>query len=325
MRVLMVKTSSLGDVIHTLPALTDAMRALPGIQFDWVVEEGFAEIPSWHPAVDKVIPVALRRWRKKPLSGVVRQQWQAYQATLKEREYDCVIDAQGLVKSAALVTRWARGPRHGYDSQSAREPLASWFYQHKHRVDKEQHAVERIRQLLSQALDYPLPDSVADYAILDQFEPALEPYLVGVHSTTRDNKHWPEPLWRELLTRLDAQGQQVRLPWGNELEHQRAIRLAQDLEHIQVMPKTNLKQVAGQLAGARAVISVDTGIAHLAAALDKPQMVLYGPTRPGLIGSYGRDQVHLQASDGDLSNMTVDQVLEQLDKTLDETTEKTTS
>ena len=103
MRVLLVKTSSLGDVIHTLPALTDAQRAIPGIQFDWVVEEGFAEIPAWHPAVAQVIPVAIRRWRKHPLQTLRSGEWRRFKARLRETHYDLVIDAQGLLKSAWLT------------------------------------------------------------------------------------------------------------------------------------------------------------------------------------------------------------------------------
>ena len=128
MRVLLIKTSSLGDVIHTLPALTDAARAIPGIRFDWVVEEGFAEIPAWHPAVDAVIPVAIRRWRKKPLQAVRSGEWSNFKRRLRETQYDLVIDAQGLLKSAWL-TRYARAEVVGLDKSSAREPLAARFYQ----------------------------------------------------------------------------------------------------------------------------------------------------------------------------------------------------
>ncbi|HIQ53746.1 MAG TPA: lipopolysaccharide heptosyltransferase I, partial [Pseudomonas pachastrellae] len=146
MRVLLIKTSSLGDVIHTLPALTDAARAIPGIRFDWVVEEGFAEIPSWHPAVDAVIPVAIRRWRKKPLQAVRSGEWGNFKRRLRETQYDLVIDAQGLLKSAWL-TRYARAEVVGLDKSSAREPLAARFYQRRLAVAWGQHAVERTRQL----------------------------------------------------------------------------------------------------------------------------------------------------------------------------------
>mgnify|MGYP003604329080 FL=1 len=164
MRVLLIKTSSLGDVIHTLPALTDAARAIPGIQFDWVVEEGFAEIPTWHPAVAQVIPVALRRWRKNLLQTWKSGEWAAFKQRLREGRYDLVIDAQGLLHSA-LLTRYVDAPVAGLDRASAREPLASRCYDRPCAVAWGQHAVERVRQLFAQALGYSLPQSVGDYGL----------------------------------------------------------------------------------------------------------------------------------------------------------------
>lgn len=152
MRVLIVKTSSMGDVLHTLPSLTDAMQAIPGIRFDWVVEEGFAQIPTWHAAVDRVIPVAIRRWRKAWFSAPIKAERKAFRDALQAHHYDAIIDAQGLVKSAALVTRLAHGIKHGMDWQSAREPLASLFYNRRHAIAKQQHAVERTRSCSQRAL-----------------------------------------------------------------------------------------------------------------------------------------------------------------------------
>jgi heptosyltransferase-1 len=151
MRVLIVKTSSMGDVLHTLPALTDAMQAIPGIRFDWVVEEGFAQIPTWHEAVDRVIPVAIRRWRKAWFSAPIKAERKAFREAVQAQRYDAIIDAQGLVKSAALVTRLAHGVKHGMDWQTAREPLASLFYNRRHHIAKQQHAVERTRELFAKA------------------------------------------------------------------------------------------------------------------------------------------------------------------------------
>jgi len=300
MRVLLIKTSSLGDVIHSLPALTDASRAIPGIRFDWVVEEGFAEIPAWHPAVAEVIPVAIRRWRKHPWQTWRSGEWRRFRERLGARRYDLVIDAQCLLKSAWL-TRYAKGPVAGLDAESAREPLASRFYQRRYRVPKGQHALERVRQLFAQALDYPQPQGIADYGLdrLRLAEPGVPPYLLFLHGTTWPSKHWPEPYWRVLLERMNELGWAVRLPWGNEAEHARAQRLAEGLERVSVLPRLNLAGIAKVIAGARSCVAVDTGLGHLAAALDVPTISLYGPTRPDLVGAYGRSQIHLCAEGPD--------------------------
>ncbi|MDO6543134.1 lipopolysaccharide heptosyltransferase RfaC [Photobacterium sanguinicancri] len=324
MRVLIVKTTSMGDVIHTLPAITDAARAIPNIQFDWVVEEGFAQIPSWHSAVDTVIPVAIRRWRKNIINTIKSGEWQRCKQQIQHQHYDAIIDAQGLIKSA-LLTHKAHGIKHGYDKYSIKEPLASYCYDKCHNISKDLHAVERIRQLFANALGYALPKQkstqtqTGDYAIAQHFlaqsVPPELPYLVFLHATTRDNKHWPEEHWRELITQVSTLGYQIKLPWGAPHEHQRALRLAEGFDHVDVLPKLSLFDVAGVLANARAVVSVDTGLSHLAAALDKPNITLYGPTDPGLIGGYGQGQVYLTASSlqqDTMAALTADYVFTQL-------------
>ncbi|MCY4178333.1 MAG: lipopolysaccharide heptosyltransferase I, partial [Endozoicomonadaceae bacterium] len=156
MKVLIIKTSSLGDILHTLPALTDAAAAINGIRFDWIAEEGFQEIPTWHPAVNKVIPVGLRRWRKNILKTIWSGEWSVFKHQLRSEKYHCVIDAQGLIKSA-LLTRYVTAPVHGFDKKSIREPVASYAYSHRHNVSKKQHAIERTRQLFAASLKYSAP------------------------------------------------------------------------------------------------------------------------------------------------------------------------
>ncbi|MCU1790987.1 lipopolysaccharide heptosyltransferase RfaC [Pectobacterium polaris] len=321
MRVLIVKTSSMGDVLHTLPALTDAMQAIPGIQFDWVVEEGFAQIPSWHPAVSRVIPVAIRRWRKSWFSAPVRQERAEFTRQLRQHRYDAVIDAQGLIKSALLVTRLANGKKHGLDCKSAREPLASWFYNYRHPISRRQHAVERIRELFAASLNYRKPAERGDYAIASRFlsqQPAdANRYLVFLHATTRDEKHWPEAHWCELIALLAPSGLRIKLPWGAEHEHQRALRLAEGFPHVEVLPRLTLQQVAEVLAGASAVVSVDTGLSHLTAALDRPNITLYGPTDPGLIGGYGMNQVVEMSESQKMETIPASLVHQKLEKLIE--------
>jgi len=316
MHILLVKTSSLGDVIHTLPAVTDAMRALPNTRFEWVVEEDFAEIPAWHPAVERVIPVAMRRWRKHPFAHTTREQWKAFRTTLEATPYDFVLDAQGLIKSAWLATK-ANAPVHGLSFRSAREPLASLAYAHHHVVPKGRHAVRRVRELFAAAFGYALPEeakgeddgaSRADAAaygldlarILTGEADAANaatadgtPRLVLLHGTTWPTKHWPENHWRELARLATGAGWNVRLPWGSEAERMRAQRIAENLTGAHVLPHLSLAGLAAELAAATACVAVDSGPGHLAAALDVPMLSLFGPTNPGLTGAWGHRQRRL--------------------------------
>lgn len=302
MRVLIVKTSSMGDVLHTLPALTDAAQAIPGIRFDWVVEESFAQIASWHSSVDKVLPVAIRRWRKNWFSAPIKIERKAFYHSLRAEQYDLVIDAQGLIKSAALVTRKAKGTKHGMDWSSAREPLASLFYNKRHSIAKRQHAVERTRELFAKSIGYEKFSQPGDYAIASHFSSknnsVANPYLIFLHATTRDDKHWPESHWKQLITLLASSGFRIKLPWGAPHEKARAKRLAAGISAVEVLPRMSLEEVANELAGAAYVISVDTGLSHLTAALDKRNITLYGPTDPGLIGGYGKNQHALLSPTG---------------------------
>ena len=313
MKVCVIKTSSMGDVIHTLPALTDAQNVIPNVSIDWVVEENFAEIPRWHSAVNRVIPIALRRWRKSPFSIQTRNEWKNYRTLLQAENYDAVIDAQGLIKSALCATRFAQGVKHGYDRKSIREPLASFFYDKKYAISYQQHAVERIRQLFAQSLGYELPKVQGDYGIARHFlhQTSEKNYVVFIHSTTRADKHWEESEWKKLIEKITAlSDHEIRLPWGNELEKARSDRLAQIHSNVNVLPKLTLTEIAKQLANAKAVVSVDTGLAHLTAALDKPNITLYGATDPKLIGCYGKNQYYLSASS--MKEISSEQVFSEL-------------
>lgn len=293
MHVLIIKTSSLGDVVHTLPALTDARAAIADIQFDWVVEEAFAPIPGWHSAVDQVIPVALRRWRKSPLSKQTRQQWHEFKHRLKATDYDLVIDAQGLLKSAAL-TRMANGTKHGLNRRSAREGLASLSYDHTHQINKNQHAIDRLRQLFADVLDYTVPVGLPDFGLVRQNSNKDSRQLVFLHGTTWPSKLWPYSYWQDLLNFATKNKFQVQLPWGNDAEKARAEKLAADNPQAHVCPAMDLDGLSSLLAGSAGAVAVDTGLGHLAAALSLPTVSIYGSTNPALTGTRGNNQTQLQ-------------------------------
>ncbi len=295
MRVLLVKTSSLGDLIHTFPALTDASKALPGIRFNWLVEEAFAEVPGWHPAVDEVITVSLRRWRKAWAKAFKSSELTEFRKVLKRRRYDLILDAQGLFKSAAFA--WlADGPRAGLDRRSARESLASFFYHRRYAVARGQHAITRTRQLFAQALGYALPDGDVDYGLhFSTARDAGRMRLVLLHGTTWPSKHWPEPYWAELAHLAHADGFEVGLPWGDPDDRLRAERIIKAAGCGELLPRQGLTELAAQLARADGVVGVDSGLAHLAAAVGTPAITLYGPTRTELTGALGPHQRNLAA------------------------------
>jgi heptosyltransferase-1 len=288
-RILLIKTSSLGDVIHNLPVATDLATHFPDVKIDWVVEESFADIPALHPAVANVIPVALRRWRKNLAQKNTCQEIDAFKKNLRTEIYDAVLDTQGLIKSAMIVL-WARGAKYGYDFSSAREPLASLVYDKKFAVNKQLHAVQRNRLLSSQAFDYKQLFEV-NYGVsavpLRVAWLVKEQYAVLLHATSRADKEWTEVNWVELGKKLHQCGIVSVLPWGNELEKNRAERLAAAIPHAIAPPKMTIQDAAGLIAGAEIVVGVDTGLTHLAAALNKPVVAIYCATSPGLTGVYG--------------------------------------
>jgi len=288
MQILIVKISSMGDVIHTLPALTDASESCKDISFDWVVEENFAEIPSWHKLVNRVIPVALRRWRKHPLKMLAARELQNFRSNLKSEAYDFIIDAQGLIKSA-VIAKMANGIVCGMDKHSATESLAAHFYQHKFSIVKQQHAITRIRQLFAKVLNYEMPNTDPNYGL--NISNNKQDYLVFLHGTSRKEKLWPEANWM-VLAKL-AEKYPIKIPWSNDEEHERAKRIAGQCKNVQILAKTNLTELANVLSKAKAVIAVDTGLGHLAAALEIPTISLYGPTDPKLIGTHGKFVKHL--------------------------------
>lgn len=295
MRVLIVRLSSMGDIVLTFPALTDAMKAIPGIRFDWAVDQSFAQVPSWHPGVEKVIISSHRKWRKNLLpslkSGLIKE----FISELRSTSYDLIIDVQTEWKSA-IVTRLARGLRCGYDSNSVHEWGAQFAYQKQSYVPKGQHVLHRMRMLLAQTLGYNYENTDPDYSIdLNRLsKPLLElpkPYLVFIFGTSWSSKCWPEEYWKSLVQKAKRANFNVVLPWGNAQEHERAKRIAHGQENALVLPDMNLSQKAYIIKNAHATIGCDTGLSHIAAALNVPSLSLYGATDPSMTGVIGKQQI----------------------------------
>ena len=294
--ILLVKTSSLGDVVHNLPVACDIRARFPQARIDWVVEEGFADIPRLHPAVTKVIPVAVRRWRRSLLSPATWREWRAYRAAVRAERYDLVLDTQGLLKSA-LLARQAQGKRAGYAAEAAREPLAARCYDAAYVIPKNLHAVERNRWLAAAALGYepnlPLDYGIAAAALAAPWLPA-QPYCVLLSASSRADKLWPEADWLALAAALNARGLACVLPGGSAEERARAARLASAMAQAVAAPPMGIAELARLLAGAQLVVGVDTGLSHIAAALGRPTFCLFAGSHPELAGGYaGETAVNL--------------------------------
>ncbi|MHC0510522.1 lipopolysaccharide heptosyltransferase I [Achromobacter aegrifaciens] len=314
-RILIVRTSSLGDLVHMLPAISDIARHVSDAQIDWIAEEAFADIPAWHPAVNQVIKVAHRRWRKAWWSAEVRAERKALKERLRSVQYDIVLDMQALLKSAWLV-RQTRGVRHGLDWRSAREPLASLFYNVRHRVEFWQPAVIRQRKLAALTFGYQYAGA-PDFGLQAFARQATQPaadlvlevgsegmnvgelprlhhldtdrgYAVIMPSASRDDKLWPEEDWRVVFRRLREAGCTLKLLAGNEQEAERARLLIAGMDGAEVMPRMDLTAVARLLAGSRLMVGLDSGLTHLSAALGRPTIGIYRastPVRTPLVGS----------------------------------------
>ena len=295
MRVLWVKTSSLGDVVHALYALTEPVFAARDIDFDWLVEADYASVPALSPAVDRVIPVHLRAWLR---SGFVprwaRVGWRGFRESIREREYDLVIDAQGLLKSAFpahRAARWAGCELTGPDRASARESLAARFYHRDIAVPHRMHAVDRLRVLLARALSLPEPDLSAPTGSGITAATGGGTVLL-LHGSSSARKLWPIEHWIALSQMLQQRDHRVALTWGSDKERMRAQTIAGE-SGAELWPGVALAALLPRLGGLAGFVGTDSGLAQLCAALGCPGVTLYGPSDPALTGTRGQRQRHL--------------------------------
>jgi heptosyltransferase-1 len=293
--ILFIKTSSMGDILHQMPAVTDARRQFPRARLSWVVEEAYVPLAQLHPAVDEIIPIATRRWRRRLHQPAVWREISSTRTKLAASRYDAVIDTQGLVRTA-LMARLVNGPRHGYDSQSIREPFAARFYDHRYAVGWDLHVIARNRTLTGLALGYE-PQGEADYGIdRSRFaSTAVRPYAMLFHATANARKEWPQERWLAVGDVLARRGLDLIVPWGNTAERARSDALAAALPGASVPERKPILEVAKLIAGARIVVGVDTGFLHIAAALGVPVVAVFSivkshtarPVGPGPVEMVG--------------------------------------
>lgn len=280
-RVLLIKMSSLGDVIHNLPVASDLRRERPELAIDWVVEEQYVPLVRMHPAVDRIIPIGLRRWRRNLLSRDNWRQFGEFHRQLRREPYEAIIETQGLLKSA-LVAKLARGRIAGFGPTTAREPLAARFYDETCEFPPAAHKILRYRSVAAHVFGYPVPERI-DYGIVPHApRPSVagDPYCLAFHSTARAEKLWAEDHWKSLAGIVTAAGCSCILPWGSVEERERSERIASGIAGAVVPSKLDLDAMAALIAGARFVIGVDTGLMHLAAALSKPVVGIFCDSNP---------------------------------------------
>jgi heptosyltransferase-1 len=286
--ILFIKTSSLGDVIHHMPALTEARRRRPDARFTWVVEEAFAPLVRLHPAIAEVIPIAMRRWRANRFAPSTWLEIFGFVRELRRRAYDEIVDTQGLFFKSGLIGRVARGRRHGYDEASIRDRTAASLYDVHHPVARHLHAITRNRLLTGLALGY-IPNGAIDFGLPrgSLARVRAEPYGILLHATARPEKEWPEACWMDLAGTLAAGGRSLLLPWWTNVERARSERIAAGLATAEVPDRQPLDRLASLVAGAAFVVGVDTGLLHLAAALGIPLVAIFVGSEPGLTGPVG--------------------------------------
>jgi heptosyltransferase-1 len=273
--------SSLGDVIHNFPAVSDIRRWRPDVRVHWVVEEQYVPLVALHPGVHRIVPVALRRWRRMSLAARTWRELRTFRAAVRATRYDAIVDSQGLLKSAWVCTL-AEGRRTGFGPRTAREAVAARFYDDRLEFAPEVHKIERYRALAASALGYAVAGPL-DYGLVAPAGAkalASSPYYLAFHSTARVGKLWPEAGWIAVGKTLAKRGLAVVLPWGNATERERSERLAAAIPNAVVPGRLAIPELAAAIANAVLVLGVDTGLMHLAAALAVPVVGIFTDSKP---------------------------------------------
>jgi len=283
--VLLVRPSSLGDIVYAMAIVSDLAMHAPQRPVDWVAEEAFVPLVRLDPRVRHVVPLGLRRWRGAPLAVPTWRDANAFRRALRGERYTAIVDLQEQVKGA-LISWIARGTRHGFDRNSIREPVATWLHDVHHQVERQQHFVDKCRALAAAAMGYRV-EGPARWQFVPPPTAAAMPsgrYAIVFHATSRHDKLWPEDAWRALLAQFATAGITTLLPWGNAEEEQRSRRLAAGAAAAIVPPRQTLPELAALIRHADIVVGVDTGLTHLAAAMGTSTVAVFTTTDPSLAG-----------------------------------------
>jgi heptosyltransferase-1 len=304
MNILIIKLTSLGDVIHTLAALS-CLSNTDTLQIDWLVAPEYQSLLALHPAIHRSIACPLRHWRGRYRQALKSGEMRQFLKNLREDRYDMIIDAQSAIKTAVLsrLCRLNPGGRiMGYDKKNVREYGAHWAYHQHFSIDKHQHAINRLIQLLTSALGHQtldfnktqIPKLNLDFSRLPNLTISLPKHFVlAIPNTTWLSKHWPDAHWLALFDKITVP---ILIPAGNAQEQTRAAEFARQTKHVICLPKMSLPELIQIIRHASLVISVDTGLGHLAAGLGIPAIHLYGPTNPNKIGAQGEHQTLLKSN-----------------------------
>ncbi len=310
MNILIIKLSSLGDVLHNLPIVWDIRTQYPDASIDWLVEENYVSLltplqsQASYRGIDHIIPIAMRRWKKNPLSQQTRQEWRAFRQNLQATHYDMVIETQGLLKAAWLTRLAKRSPNAviaglgNATEDSGYEPLVRCFYTDSVQVPLRCHAVERSRWVAAAAMNVPVPKNKPQFypptflqSLKTSESPFNKPYVLFFHATARAAKQWGESNWIALGNTLAKQGKQVILPWGNTPEKAVSERLSTQIAHSIVSPAFNICEWFGVIANAALTVGVDTGLTHLSAMMHTPTIELYCDSPRWKTEAYWSDKV----------------------------------
>jgi heptosyltransferase-1 len=288
-RILIVKVTSMGDVIQAQPIVSDLKRAFPGVEVDWAVDESFAEIAGWNPGIDRVLCAPLRRFKKA-------RRWADFKAIaqsiaeLRAHPYDVAVDIHGVYKSAIIAFLSRSRRRLGYRSEDLGERGAAFAYTGRFVPPRDRNAWNGMRETVSTALGYPL-EGPAEYNLripapaYPLVDTGGRPLAMLFHAASKDDKKWPAAHWIAVARELVQRGFHVVVPWGSPAERAEGLAIVEEVEGAELLPQLSVTEIAQVIAASDFVIGVDTGFVHLAHALGKRTVMIFIATSRETFGN----------------------------------------